>query len=291
MLDRLSCQTWIFAVAQFSSMTAPTLCPSTLCTRRLDFRPVSPWPKGLPGVAFDGWIVSGFERDLFLNYRWDRKNPQSFTELFTAVHPHLSFAELARLCPMILDCQDINLETLTSYYGYKDKVQFSLVGEKLGQLPIEFQDWASRRRLSPMELAPLISIEVTDDLRTVVAELVQQDLTRQEGARTLELAIELILMGQAPAVVQVLKSERPFEKLQQLRNPKSTATDQNAQAWVLDQTWPRQSHIRWVRQGDQSGLEVKMIIRNPQDFEKSKDSLERIRQIFEQSPNPPWLKH
>lgn len=272
-------------------MKTPTLCSSTLCTRRLDFRPASPWPTGLPGVAFDGWIVSGFDRELCLNYQWDRHNKKEFTELFSSVHPHLSFAELARLIPMIINCQDIDLENLISYYGYKDKIQFSLVGEKLVQAPLEFQDWAGRRRLSPMELASLVSIEMSGDMRTIAVEIAKRDLTRQEGARVLELGVELLLMDQGTGVLESLKADRWFDALQRLRNPNTAQTDMNAQEWVADQSWPRQSQIRWVRQGDQSGLEVKMVIRNPQDFEKSKDSLERIQKIFEQAPNSLWLKH
>lgn len=272
-------------------MNVPTLCPATQCNKRLDFRPVTPWPTGLPGVAFDGWVVSGFDRDLFLNYAWDRQDPLAFTGLFSSVHPYLSFAELARLIPMIIDCREIDIENLISYYGYKDKIQFSLVGEKLTQLPPEFQDWAARRRLSPKEFAPLLSTEITADLRLAFAEIVRRDLTRQEGTRAIELVTELLLMGHREPVAQSLKADRWLDTLQHLRHPQATKQDESAQTWVLDQSWPRHSQIRWVRQGDQSGLEVKMIIRNPQDLEKSKDSLDRIEKIFEQAPDHLWRKH
>lgn len=280
----------------------PQLRPTTQCDRCLDFQPLSPWPEGLPGIALDGWVIAGFSSELMLDYPWQEKQSEDFIQLFFSVHPHISFGELSEFFHRAHglnpdQCRESGraliqaLPELLARYGYREESRFSSLSERLASTPTEFRAWLIERRMTPGDLLPLLSLKTENsaDLTKGLCEIARRRMTRQDGSKALELAVELLLKGEKDLFVS---DTRPWlEYLQKLRHPQTTQRDSQAHAWVTEQIWPRQSQIRWVRQGDQAGLEVRMVIRQPQDFQKSKDSLERIEKIFEQAPQNLWPKH
>src|SRR5665213_2964767 len=67
------------------------------CDKSLDFQPRGEWPRAFPALAWQGLLLTGFDRrdgqalDLFENNRC------TWLEAITACYPELGLAELARL--------------------------------------------------------------------------------------------------------------------------------------------------------------------------------------------------
>lgn len=282
-------------------MMTPELRPAMQCSNKLEFPVLSPWPLGLPGVALGGWVIAGFSSDLVIDYPWADHDPKEFVRLFSSVHPHLSFGELVEFSDQVKahepETKMISqaMGDLIAHYGFRDEELFRRLGEKLQRAPSLFRQWAIARKVAPGDLTCLFSVTpaIEPQLSPLLEEIAKRQMTRQEGARALETIVELLLKDPNLSLTQLVVADKQawLEHLHQLRYPQTSQQDRLASTWVTEQIWPRQSHIRWIRQGDQAGLEVRMMIRQPQDFDKSKDSLERIQKIFEQAPDNVWPKH
>lgn len=273
-------------------MATPQLCTAAQCRTILNFEPLSPWPDQLPGVAIDGIVIAGFEQKLLLNYPWTDQSAEVFLDLFVSVHPHLSFMELlnlgswfradgGRTLPMSL------MEKILERYGYRQAIDLESWIPRLNEVPPSFRNWSGLRGLSPQELSPLLSLEPSRIAELHLDEIPKRELSRREGARALELLVELFLMN-IPFLAPDLNRDRWLTSLQKLRYPQTELSDNSAQTWISGQIWPKQSQIRWVRRGDRAGLEVKMLIQRPRDLQKS---VERLQQIFDEAPESVWPRH
>ncbi|PWU14017.1 MAG: hypothetical protein C5B49_13855 [Bdellovibrio sp.] len=184
----------------------------------------------------------------------------------------------------------VPLADLLIRYGYRDFESFRKMARLMGQTPPDFKKWAARRQSSLQELAILLNLPI-DEFSPCLAELARQQLTRQEGAQALELAAELFLLGRPVAKILSENSQPWLNHLKALRYPMSSSRDNQAREWVNEQRWPRQSQIRWVRQGDQTGLEVRLVLRQPRDLARGVQDLHQINEILEKAPRGMWGKN
>src|SRR5688572_17914154 len=126
------------------------------CAKDLDFKPIRPWPKGLPAMAWNFHLLAGFERDEGLVFDTS-STAASFIEAFHSCHPSLSLVELARLYSMLEKINGLieHEEDYIKLFGfYQLRFQDSLKKcfEKVIVCPEPFQNWLSEKGLGPREL-------------------------------------------------------------------------------------------------------------------------------------------
>lgn len=281
-------------------MKAPLFRPTTQCDIRLDFQPLGSWPDALPGVALQGFIIAGFDRPMVLSYEG---SSEELLGTFVSVHPHLSFAELSRLTATLSNVKDAPFATpdLLKKYAVRHQDEFAQVSHELLKAPTEFQVWAGEKSVTAGDLAPLImQSHLTgpqlDLMNRAMREIPIRRLSKQEGLRALELLLELALMGLVSQVEEVLttasKSNQEWiEKLQLLRMPKVGSQDRSAKEWIDTQVWPKPAQIRWHRQGDKSGLEIRFWVNQLEDLNSTRQSLETIESRIHEAAERLWPKH
>lgn len=269
---------------------APQLISIKQCVNRLDFKPLSPWPKGLPSVAIQGYVIAGFSTEGFVfNHQVDPKSEEAF-EIWKSVHPELSFAECARLATLLTD-SPWTAEQLLGLWGFTCRDQQLLAASWLLEQTETFQNWAAQKKLSPADIAPL-RIVAQEKLNPFLERVLSLDLSKSFALQLLELSTDLLFFEEDPEKIleQWPRSKNEIEvglrKLKALRFPQTTQSDQALEGQMKQLPWPGTSQAKWVRQGDRAGIELKLFVSQPSDLKKYLVSLERVQNLMEQTPAP-----
>ena len=286
------------------SQVAPELCSMSQCNASLDFQPLHLWPESLPAVAVNGWVLAGFSQNLVFNHQIKSDSVDSdsaavavaVAKLFRSLHTELSFAEMARLIHKIEKQNEshrmsLSIEALLSQYHWICSEQLLGIAEALAKTPIGFQNWCAQKRINPQDLAPLLSTKNLD-LKFLLHDILQFNLSKSLGVKALELGIELLLMGQKPEAIssQVLLTfvsqdqvagESWVEILKQLRYPETFKRDQALRKQMGALPWPGASQARWSRQGDRGGIELKLFVSQASDLKKALSHLKKVQDLME----------
>ena len=256
------------------------------CDKTLDFEPRLVWPRALPAYAWQGILLSGFERregealDLF------QANGCSWLEAMTACYPSLGLAELARLTAGLRtahpELKSEYAEGLFAAYGLRwcERLQDTMAA--LAQTPMEFQEWVDDKKVGARDLAPLLALPAVADFTPFLRALLKVQLSKSQATQALELGVELFLL-EHPLTDLLPNGGSPesyLARLENWRRPKSGAHDEKWRQTVTAWPWPAQVQGQWQRFGDQAGLEIKIRTTSPADFHKKLERLNSIRDTW-----------
>lgn len=249
------------------------------CSRSWNFTPRQGWPSVFPAVAWKNELICGFERphgevlDL---------SDKLFLEVWKACHEDLALCELARAAAALKRWNgeffvEIGVQ-LFELYGLRLNDRLTQICEAIVATPLAFQNWADSKKMSARDLAPLLTLKSVHEIEPLLHELPKMTISKFEGARTLELFVELYLMGR-PLNDLLPTSENGslyLRRLESWRRPSAAASDEEWRKTVDQWPWPSQVQAEWQRFGDQAGIEIKFRTTSPDDFQKK---LERLAEI------------
>lgn len=272
--------------------TPPQLCPMSQCDKSFDFQPVTAWPQGLPAVAVNSFVLAGFSQELVFNHQIDPANTEKISGLFRSLYFELSFVEMARLIQTSKNHSWFPVGAIAQKFNWHASDQFFLVAEHLIKTPVGFQKWAAEKKVSPQDLAPLLST-ANLDLKFLFHDILQFNLSKSQGIKALELGIELMLLGHKAEDITSQRlltflgrdqnpGEAWIETLRQLRYPETFKRDQAQEEKMTSLPWPGTSHAKWTRQGDRAGIELKLFVSQPSDLKKYLQSLTRVQDLLDQ---------
>lgn len=188
------------------------------------------------------------------------------------------------------------------------KCKWSRVLEKtlhrLAGLPSDFQRWCKEKLISSQDLAPLLSVSENEFPVPFLSILAAAQVSRQNGLKILEWAVELFLMGEkiqrllpeeivnadlllsdSPLTLQENFSTLPIngekwkEQLYLLRFKKTVAQDLIAKEALSEFHLPKFVKAQWQRRGDLTGVEIKIFATRP---EQMLERLEKVKEAFVQ---------
>ncbi|MEI7973324.1 MAG: hypothetical protein WCH11_03050, partial [Bdellovibrio sp.] len=149
----------------------PELCPASSCSSELDFKPINHWPSGLPAVAVEGYLLAGFQQSFAFNHQGDLHNAADISELFCSLYNDLSFIELIRLGSISRHLEWFPFESIAQNYRVGISSQFFELAPILLSSPLEFQIWASQKKMHQGDFLPLLA-------RHHMPEIQQKDLQK-----------------------------------------------------------------------------------------------------------------
>jgi hypothetical protein len=245
----------------------------------LNFKPLHPpFPQDIAFVI-SGLVLSGFDQTSGI-FKED-----SLGEFFGNLYPTLTLSEWARIFDLLEKSQKTELWPNITKGKMQDEDSI-LSLKALSQTPDAFQDWVSKKNLSLTELQPLKwSYKSQKTIPSKVFDSITQT-SRQEGAAALELIVDLIMLDKEVPEFGG-KPETWIESLKSARTPEAAKKDKEREALVQNamksMDWPKDIKARWVRMGDQAGLEVRFSAASPMEYEKQlmklkakKDELSQI---------------
>jgi hypothetical protein len=272
----------------------PQLCAMSACDRGLDFHPRTAWPEGLPAVAVNQVVLAGFSQDLVFNHQIDTSDAEAIARLFRSLYFELSFVEMALLIEKAKTYSWLPIPAIAQKFHWQANDSFFKTAERVQQAPKGFLDWAAERKLSPHDLAPLLS-SADLELKFLFHDIISLGLGRSLGVKALELGIELLLLNLVPQDLtceklvanvprDVSTGEAWVQALKILRYPETFKRDQLAEAQMTALPWPGTTQARWTRQGDRAGIELKLFVSQPSDLKKYLQSLNKVQDLLEKDP-------
>jgi len=271
----------------------PVLKPIAQCRSRLF--PDEAIRHPFPVPAINGVILVKGTSDWFLDHELSADSPEfakTWTQLFRAAHSELSWFELLEVIPQIVRLTGSDDAILWSVFGFRcpDPRLLTLAQS----IPAEARRWMSEKNLGPMDLSPLLSFESPNELQKLALFWPQlENLSRQDGVKALELWVELVLTDSAVEELLLGPSESSaqwLERLKSKRFPQATSRDLKARQWLEAQSWPRGWQLRWQRQGDQSGIELKVNLRRSQDLASFAKNISALEEKLKSAPEALWPK-
>lgn len=271
----------------------PQLCPMSQCDNGLDFKPLYQWPAGLPAVAVNSVVLAGFSQELVFNHRIEERQSEAIAGLFRSLYFELSFAEMSSLIQKAKAFPWFPTSLIAQKFGWQANEQFFLIAAALQAAPVGFQKWCGDKKVSPQDLLPLLSA-TSLDLKYFFHDLLRFNLSKSLGVKALEIGIELMLMGKNPEELTgekllafIEKHQPPGEAwlnaLKTLRYPDTSLRDQEQAEKMTSLPWPGASQAKWTRQGDRSGIELKLFVSQPSDLKKYLQSLSKVQDLLEKS--------
>ena len=108
----------------------------------------------------------------------------------------------------------------------------------------------------------------------------------------LELLVELHLLGRKMEVLlQDSTQAAPWiQSLKCLRFPTTSASDQNGSDKLKSLPWPAHVETKWARQGDRSGIEIRIRAESQSELERKLQGLEHVSQLLKQEPGKLWSR-
>ena len=278
----------------------PTLCATSECRADLDFSPVSHWPQGLPAVAVSGWLLAGFQQQLAFNHLSELDARTEIAELFCSLYQELTFAEVSRLFVRTRKpaMEWFPFDLIAQHYRINPGPHFVEIAQMLSTMPQPFQNWCALRKLHQGDLLPLLAVHHLEgnatalmDLHQVLLATVTLGLTRNQGSQSLELGLELLMAGHAWQALQPDgdNAEHWLNKLKALRYPETKNRDEKAAMKILGLPWSGSSQVKWSRQGDSPGIEVKLFVSKPSDLKKFAQGFNSVMEELEKKDSNPWI--
>lgn len=259
------------------------------CEKTLDFRPVATWPEALPSFCWDSLLLCGFSRQhgpaVDLSH-----SEHSLAKVFNSIYPHLSLPEFARLYVIVssLPWADSFLTEFASLHGWRLSKDLIELMAQLVRLPMKFQNWVSLRDLGARELAILKAAPDIDFLIPITQEIARRSPSRATGVQMLELAGELKLMGETLVFDTQLTDDQWLQQLKRQRHPLTAQKDESQNNRMRALPWPAHLQTRWLRTGDEAGVEIKFTATSFLDLKRKVDGLRLVEQILEKNPQNLW---
>lgn len=265
----------------------PELCAISQCDKSLNFFPQTAWPIGLPAVAVNSVVLAGFDQELAFNHSIEWQDEEKIATLFRSLYFELSFIEISRLILKAKKHKHFPLSAVLKKFSYHSSEMLFKMSEIALELPTGFQSWCHSKKVAPQDLAPLTAAQSLD-LKPIFLKILQAECSKSEGVQALELCIDLMLMGKQIDLSEETSAEQWLKELKQQRFPHAAKQDQELEKKLSELPWPGTGQVRWTRQGDRSGIELKIFVSHPTDLKKHLQSLNRVQDILEKDAE--WNK-
>lgn len=259
----------------------PRITSISQCATSLDFQGLSKWPEGLPAVAINEVIIAGFEQNMVFNHTIPVAEKEKIASLFRSVYFELSFAEMSRLIQKAKKHPWLPVDLVAQKFGWQANESFFKIAQALVQTPIGFQNWCAEKKMAPMDLIPLVSADSLN-LKSLFHDIIRLRTSKSLGAKVLELGIELMLLGKTVDEISAGDDlDSWLSKLTEMRYPNTAQKDSLEKEQMIALPWPGMSQAKWTRQGDKTGVELKLFVSQPADLKKYLQSLEKVQNLLE----------
>ena len=256
------------------------MSPSIMqCSNAFDFKPRLKWPDILPAYCWRGILLCGFGR---LSGPVFDLSEQNLVDAIFALYPSLTFGELARLADVFTSSfAHESLDVLLARYGLRPSERLSQTFTVWRQTPIPFQEWTIDKKFGARDLAPLLAADPGDrGFDFFLICLATTTLSKSDGARALELALELYLLGETFKPEPSKRGETLLARLETLRRPRSAQLDADRRQMVAAWPWPKHVQGQWQRFGDEAGIEIRLRAHSPSDLKQKLERLGGIGQTW-----------
>ena len=142
------------------------------------------------------------------------------------------------------------------------------------------------KKLRPLDLSILTELKGgVLDLKPLVEWVAIHRPSHSQGKQILEIAGELILMGQHLSPLLQRETRGPvflLKALRELRFPESQAQDKKNAEMIARLPWSHSVKARWIRENDRAGLSVQFNSFSLRDFKQKIQKLESVYQELKQ---------
>lgn len=270
----------------------PDLKQISRCDKSLDFRPLNVWPETLPAVAFRGFVVAGFQNSEFaFDHPLEQAEPEEIAKSFSSLYAELTTPELARLWQSSANLDWFPRRLVLEKYHLHVNDSSIEVLDVITKLPMSFQNFCSQKKWHVGDFQFLVSARELD-LEFLFQDVMLRNLSKSQSTQILENLVDLLLLETEPQQLRTADNETAeawVTRIQKIRYPKSTADDAQAALAIKSLAWPPGTQARWVRQGDQTGLEIKFFVSQPSEMSKQLQAFQNVSDNLENAG--PWKKH
>lgn len=236
----------------------------------LNFRPRTPPSRLYPPLVVDGVQISGFDSDLeAINLH------ENLAATLLEVYPKLSLPELARLVAQLKGLGRATEDVLQAY-NQRDNEILQQAFAFISKLPDSLQDFLSEKEFHLGDLRAILpNSSQHDECVRFLSHCVDLRMSKSQIVEACELANELRELGsfQWP---EGLTRDQILENLKRQRFPLAMEKDLARTQSTKQHKWPHRSQVRWVRNGDLSGLEIKFFVTSPLEYSRSIGEMTKI---------------
>ncbi len=207
-------------------------------------------------------------------------------DAISVVYPQLSFCGIYKVLEKLPKSIGVSSSRVYENYGYALDSKLAQLLTTLPSLPAEFLDWCAEHSLSPRDLFPLLSLTNLQSVEEALKRISSLALSRNLGAQILELAVECRLLSLSESSESCASTgDEWLQQLKAKRYPQTAFSDSEKQKKMLELPWPKDFQLRWQRQGDRSGLEVKFFVSHEKELPKFTQLLQQTIQKIEVDSN------
>jgi hypothetical protein len=209
-------------------------------------------------------------------------NSLDLEDALCVVYPQLSFCGILQVLERLPNNVKINRARVYENYGYSLDSKLTQLLHILPTLPSTFLHWCAEHSLSPRDLFPLLSLPSSQAVQEELKKISALALSRNLGAQILELAVECRLLSSSEgSPLNATNGDEWLQQLKSKRYPQTLLSDSEKQKKMLALPWPKDFQLRWQRQGDRSGLEVKFFVSHEKELPKFTKLLQQTIQSLE----------
>ena len=122
---------------------------------------------------------------------------RELSQILWQILPQLDLVDCAYLFKNLREAQLLTqkdqLREFFAFYEYQWNSRLAQLCEKLVATPLLFKDWVRRRKASPKDLHPLLSLEDMDDFSPSLERIAEFNPSRSQGKQVLDLLVDLEL--------------------------------------------------------------------------------------------------
>ena len=242
------------------------------CKMDLNFSPCRDWPKELPAIVCDGFVIAGFEATEGVEISG------SLVDLIAGIYGNLTLPELSRLwvCLKRVNCTE-GFSALAEKTGLRFSDQLVSLMEAIAALHLNWQNLLSEKNLSPRELSPLLCKAPASIYNELFGILRDLQASRNHIAQALELVTELELMGEHRWRAFHLKLDPWIEWLKSLRHPITSELTERLQDRFALLSWPNSIQHSIKRDSDAATLQIQFKVQSDRQLQSAIEGLSRIQ--------------
>jgi hypothetical protein len=230
----------------------------------LDFKPVKAWPAALPVIYIEenqkALVVAGFDR---LGHSKTETEIQALkidcpiNEAMQQLWPSDSLGALEKM-------------RLDKILGQSPPLEFLL------EWPLELQNLWDRKQVAPKSLRPLQHLKEWKPQLT--SAFLSLELSSSQIRESIDLLCDLKFSGQswescAPGTAD---GTSWVSDLKKARFPQTLSSDRRSADKLAAISWPKGTHARWERQGDQGSLVLQTRFNNQAEWNRFKDGVQKL---------------
>jgi hypothetical protein len=251
------------------------------CEKSLNFAPLKPCSLLLPAYAWAhknrAYLLSGFEREAGQAVVLEGE----LAPLLCEVYGILTLSECARVSKIVKEVLELNFDP-SPCLGYRVTSDWPKLAGLVAHSPVEFQNWISLKGVGSRDLE-ILTLGSVAQLTPVLNKIARLNPTKSTGSLILELCTHLL--GQDKPIEEILtgadhSSDEWLKRLNRQRYPQTALKDEEQESRLKRLPWPAHSQVKWIRNGDQSGVEVRFQIFSDKDLARKLEGLENVKQAI-----------